>query len=216
MSSILFYSTRKPKISTELAPLFGFFNIHIRTLICLRTLCEQSKVIQKTLTLQKKVKGGPLWFLNIRTLKTLHPNFENVTSEIWNVISELWKRYIRTLKCYIRTLKTLHPNFETSYSNIENVASEFGNVILEHWGTLHPNFENVISEHWKRYIRSLKTSYLNFENVKSELLKRYIRTLKTLHPNFENVTSELWNVISKNMLWTFSWTAPVFERPPSP
>ena len=44
----------------------------------------------------------------IRSLKTLYPNFENV-------ISELSKRYIRTLKRYIRTLETLYANFENVY-----------------------------------------------------------------------------------------------------
>ena len=48
-----------------------------------------------------------LWKRYIRTLKTLYPIFENVTSELWNVIAELRKRYMRTLKPYIRTLKTL-------------------------------------------------------------------------------------------------------------
>ena len=51
-----------------------------------------------------------------------------------NVISELWKRYIRTLK-------TLHANSETLYPNFENVTCEL-------W--------NAISELWKRYMRTLK------------------------------------------------------------
>ena len=100
-----------------------------------------------------------LWKRYIRTSKTLHPNFEKLYPIFENAISELSKRYIRTLKRYIRTLKTLYPNFQ-----------------------------NLISELWKRYIRILKTLYPNLENFMSELWK---------HPNFnlENVTSELWNVI---------------------
>ena len=60
----------------------------------------------------------------------LHPNFENVTSQLWNVISELWKRYIRTLK-------TLCPNFE-------NVISELWKRYIPPLKTLHPNFEKGI------------------------------------------------------------------------
>ena len=46
----------------------------------------------------------------IRILKTLHQNFEMLYPQFENVISELWKRYIRTFKTsnakrYIRTLK---------------------------------------------------------------------------------------------------------------
>ena len=67
------------------------------------------------------------WKRYIRTLKTLHPNFENVTSELW--------------KCYIRTLKTLHPNFE-------NVASELWKHYIRTLKTLLPNFENITSELW--------------------------------------------------------------------
>ena len=121
------------------------------------------------------------------TQPKLHLNFENV-------ISELWKRYIRTLwKRYIRTLKTLYPNFE-------KVISELRKRYIRTLETLYPNFEKVISELRKRYIRTLETLYPNFENVISELRKRHIRTLKTLypnfvktlHPNFENAISELW------------------------
>ena len=50
------------------------------------------------------------WKRYIRTLKTLcsnfetlHPNFESLISELWNITFELWKRYIRTLK-------TLYPS----------------------------------------------------------------------------------------------------------
>ena len=61
----------------------------------------------------KKLKGDSLETSKQNlTAPTLHLNFENV-------ISELWNRYIRTFKCYIRTLETLHPNF-----NFGNVSSE--------------------------------------------------------------------------------------------
>ena len=46
----------------------------------------------------------------IRTLKTLYPTFENVSSELW--------------KRYIRTLKTLQRTWETLQLNLENVISE--------------------------------------------------------------------------------------------
>ena len=68
-----------------------------------------------------------LWKRYIGTLKTLHPNFANV-------ILELWWRFIWSFKRYIRTMKTLYPNLET----------------------LHPNFQNVTCEHWKRYMRTQK------------------------------------------------------------
>ena len=102
-------------------------------------------------------------------MKTLYPNFENVTAELW--------------KRYIRTLKMLYPNFE-------NITSELWKRYIRTLKTLQPNFENVTSELWKCYIRTLKTLHPNFENVIYELWKRYIRTLKTLHLNFENVISE--------------------------
>ena len=69
------------------------------------------------------------------------------TSDFENVTSELRKRYIRTLKTlhpnfetlYPRPLKTLHPNFE-------NVIFEFRKRYIRTLKTLHPNFENVIFE----------------------------------------------------------------------
>ena len=76
------------------------------------------------------------WKLYIRTLKTLHPSFENA-------ISELLKRYIRTSKRYIRTVKTLYPNFKTLYPNCENVISKLWNRCIRSLKTLHP-IKNLI------------------------------------------------------------------------
>ena len=112
--------------------------------------------MMQNFTMPKKIKGpfvifltSELWKRYIRTLKTLYPNFENV-------ISELWKRYTRTLK------------------------------------TLYPNFENVISELWKRYIKTSKTLYLNFKNVTSELW---------------NVIVELKSGLTSRLrIWTKKWT----------
>ena len=60
---------------------------------------ESLSIVSRTLNYEMNPKH------NQGVKKTFNPNFENV-------ISELWKRYIRTL-----TLKTLHPNFETLYPN---------------------------------------------------------------------------------------------------
>ena len=77
----------------------------------LKKLCE---ILRNKL--EKKLGGGgggnqnvisELWKRYIRTLKMLHPNFGNVIFELW--------------KCYIRILKTLYANFETFYPNFENV-----------------------------------------------------------------------------------------------
>ena len=82
----------------------------------------------------------------IREMKTLYPNFENVTSELW--------------KRYIRTLKTLNPDFE-------NVTSEISNVISELWNVTSDFRKRYI---WirKRYIRTLKT----FSEKKSHSAKK--------------------------------------------
>ena len=71
------------------------------------------------------------------TLKTLHPSFENVTSE-------LWKRYIRTLKTLYHNFEMLHPNCEKFYPNFENVISQLWNVTSELWKILSENFHSGI------------------------------------------------------------------------
>ena len=78
----------------------------------------------------------------IRSLKTLQPNFENVTAELWkryirtletlysnfgNVICGLWKRYIRTLtENYIRTFdRYIRTKIRVDFSAIKlNILNE--------------------------------------------------------------------------------------------
>ena len=48
----------------------------------------------------------------IRTLKTFHSNFENVTSELSKWYIRCFKVIVKLSKSYTRTLKKLHPNFQ--------------------------------------------------------------------------------------------------------
>ena len=87
--SILFYSTRKTQKLDQIgAP--G------------ETLLDFSSILSQII---KKIGGRTLWwfFKKCLTMPKLHLNFENV-------ISKLWKRYIRA--------------FKTLYANFENFISE--------------------------------------------------------------------------------------------
>ena len=95
----------------------GFFNIHFVEKyqniegMTLWRIFSKTKSLNAKKTEREDPLASPGIVCYIRTLKTLHPNFENVTSE-------LSKRYILSLKRYIRTLETLYPNFENVISEL--------------------------------------------------------------------------------------------------
>ena len=82
---------------------FGIFNSH-----SVATVKKIEGELSETLKIFENISQSRNY---IWTLKTSYPNFEKVISNLWKryIRTLLSKRYIRTLKRYIRTSKTLYP-----------------------------------------------------------------------------------------------------------
>ena len=108
----------------------------------------------------EKMKGGPLWFL---------------TSELWNVVAELWKRYILT-------------------SELENVISELKSWLTTRLRTTNEQKSGPIALNWRK-----KLSHCNSRAFSSETIS-FGNFLSFYNSNFSQLRLSNFLQLTENFL----------------